>query len=1176
MFRGIFQIITSGIVAGFFLAAAPAAAATRIWDGGGADNNWMNAANWNNNVAPVSGDDLLFPAGVIDTVTVNNFPAGTKFGAIAFNGPYTVDGNRILIGGTIAHLGPGVVRFNTNITLEGGPSAVGTITVRVEDLGSSIRIDGVIDGSGAPTSATLRKNGAGLLELFGNNQYGGVTAIEEGELRIHLFSALGTAGANTIVSDGAVLAIDLIGNSFVPEPLLLAGQGTAAADDGALMFLTQATLTGTVTLFGAATPRIVVATAANASIAGAIGGDNGLIKSGQGPLAFNANNTYTGMTTVAAGSLALGHAQALSSPSAGTTVLAGGSLNMLVPTIANEPLFAQANGSGIPVIQCAGPATCTWGGPIVVQGDNRFYSGTGNTLRLIGDISGTGAVSFGGSNGAAELWGNNTYAGKTVVSDLKLIGGHAIPDGTHLQMFVNATLQLTNLETIGALTGDEDDTIMLGNATLTIDTSDAWPKYTGTISGGGGLIKKGTGTFTIDRAQLYGGTTTVEAGVFQMLSNTVLPGPVNVSGGVLRGVATIGHLAVTGGRIEPGLSPGILTATSAGLAGGTLALELNGPTAGTQHDQVRVTTGSVALNNVTLELSAASVDAFSTPLVIVRNDGPNAVIGIFAGLPEGAIAQPSNGRALRITYAGGDGNDIVLTPAEASYYLSEGATGPFFDTDILIANPSATAVDASLTFLLSDGTTKLETRNIPGRSRVTVKVDDIAGLESTSVSTIVTSPSGLPLIVERTMRWDASGYGAHTEKAVTSTSRHWYFAGRRAGLLLDLSAARESAAVAERRDRPLPARERGGDRAHLSGRREFTLHGRRERRSGAGGIVLRHARRVRSAWRGGTLDVFRCRSPLEGRSRVGRRDRAVAHLVPRGRRDRAVLRDVRAARESRRSTRGSHRDVPAGHRRAGREDRPDSRAGAAHVEHRSGRSVAGQRRGGDTGERDAADSRRARPVLARSRAAVVRSAQQLRPSRRNRRRRRRGARDPRRLRQLGGDRPVLEEVGAVVEHAAQFAGGHDVLRERHGGEEAVVIPDEVREARLLACGDHFLALLTVEGEGLFAEDHLAILDALQGDLGVRVVRGADVDGVDVGARDQLAPVGLVGGVAPLSAEVLDLGFVAAADGLADDVVAGGQLVLREEVTDLRVGVGVGAAHEAVTDETDANGFRHMI
>ena len=146
MFRGIFRSATFWMAIGFMVSvAAPAAAVTRTWDGGGADNNWMNAANWNNNVAPAAGDDLLFPAGVVDTVTVNNFPAGTKFGVIAFNAPYTVSGNRILIGNTIGHLGPGEVRFTTDITLDGGPGAPGTITILVEDLGSTIRIDGVID-----------------------------------------------------------------------------------------------------------------------------------------------------------------------------------------------------------------------------------------------------------------------------------------------------------------------------------------------------------------------------------------------------------------------------------------------------------------------------------------------------------------------------------------------------------------------------------------------------------------------------------------------------------------------------------------------------------------------------------------------------------------------------------------------------------------------------------------------------------------------------------------------------------------------------------------------------------------------------------------------------------------------------------------------------------------------
>jgi hypothetical protein len=62
------------------------------------------------------------------------------------------------------------------------------------------------------------------------------------------------------------------------------------------------------------------------------------------------------------------------------------------------------------------------------------------------------------------------------------------------------------------------------------------------------------------------------------------------------------------------------------------------------------------------------------------------------------------------------------------------------------------------------------------RSRLTLRVDEIAGLESAEISIIVTSPSTHPIIVERTMRWDSSGYGAHTDKASAGPSTRWYFA----------------------------------------------------------------------------------------------------------------------------------------------------------------------------------------------------------------------------------------------------------------------------------------------------------------------------------------------------------------------------------------------------------------
>lgn len=77
--------------------AAPAAAATRTWDAGGANSNWTTAANWQGDVAPAAGDDLVFPTGVVPLPTTNDFPDGTEFASLTFGKSYVVDGNRILL-----------------------------------------------------------------------------------------------------------------------------------------------------------------------------------------------------------------------------------------------------------------------------------------------------------------------------------------------------------------------------------------------------------------------------------------------------------------------------------------------------------------------------------------------------------------------------------------------------------------------------------------------------------------------------------------------------------------------------------------------------------------------------------------------------------------------------------------------------------------------------------------------------------------------------------------------------------------------------------------------------------------------------------------------------------------------------------------------------------------------
>jgi Ca2+-binding RTX toxin-like protein len=124
--------------------------------------------------------------------------------------------------------------------------------------------------------------------------------------------------------------------------------------------------------------------------------------------------------------------------------------------------------------------------------------------------------------------------------------------------------------------------------------------------------------------------------------------------------------------------------------------------------------------------------------------------------------------------AGGDTLTVTLNPL--TYTMAEGATGSFFDTDILLANPNSVQAPVQITYLKGDGTTVTQDLTLAATSRTTIEVDGIAGLENAEVSATVTSTNALPLIVERTMRWDDTNYGAHTEKATSGPALNWFFA----------------------------------------------------------------------------------------------------------------------------------------------------------------------------------------------------------------------------------------------------------------------------------------------------------------------------------------------------------------------------------------------------------------
>lgn len=107
--------IAGGLLAG--LLAARASAAQKVWTGGGADDNLSTPANWEDGVAPVSGDILVF-RGNVRTAPVNDYdPATTAFETLVFSNtcqtaelsaPFTLSGNKIVLtGGTAFSVGSG-------------------------------------------------------------------------------------------------------------------------------------------------------------------------------------------------------------------------------------------------------------------------------------------------------------------------------------------------------------------------------------------------------------------------------------------------------------------------------------------------------------------------------------------------------------------------------------------------------------------------------------------------------------------------------------------------------------------------------------------------------------------------------------------------------------------------------------------------------------------------------------------------------------------------------------------------------------------------------------------------------------------------------------------------------------------------------------------------------------
>ncbi|MBL8140554.1 MAG: CSLREA domain-containing protein [Acidobacteria bacterium] len=177
--------------------------------------------------------------------------------------------------------------------------------------------------------------------------------------------------------------------------------------------------------------------------------------------------------------------------------------------------------------------------------------------------------------------------------------------------------------------------------------------------------------------------------------------------------------------------------------------------------------------NVTMTLSGGASDTRTTDL-----NGDYSFT-----LPEGATytVTPSRGTFVfdpaSLTFPNLSKNEVapffVAQVGEFTRYFAEGATSTFFDTRIALLNATGRAATAVVRFQKTDGSEVVETVNLDPIARTTVD-PELLGLTNAEFSTVIESDQ--PVIADRTMRWDASGYGSHAETSIGRPLTQWYLA----------------------------------------------------------------------------------------------------------------------------------------------------------------------------------------------------------------------------------------------------------------------------------------------------------------------------------------------------------------------------------------------------------------
>jgi autotransporter-associated beta strand protein len=387
---------------------------------GEATNNSRMILQVNNGIVRLNknSDTIICAAGLISGI---NTGATVQYLGSGSNQVYSAS-SITLSGGTLDFNGKDQTGTTLNVSIAAStlantasgtlstytPTAINLTTGLTVNGAGNLAISGPISGAGS-----LTKSDGGVLTLSGNNTYTGTTTINAGTLMLGSDHVLGNATSTITLAGGC---LDLWGYSS-PEN----NSAWPSTDLGRAITITAAGggLSNTDTTYVS-------------KYSGVISGSTGglLTKYGAGDLVLSGTNTYTGGTTINAGTLTMGSTQALgASTSTATVTLAGGCLNMNGKNL-SRPMSVTAGSTLANTSSTASTLTSTG-----VSMSNALTVNAVGDLTISGKITGAGSLTKTGK-GLLTLTGGTTasnYSGGTTISagNLRFSNSNSCPTGAN-------------------------------------------------------------------------------------------------------------------------------------------------------------------------------------------------------------------------------------------------------------------------------------------------------------------------------------------------------------------------------------------------------------------------------------------------------------------------------------------------------------------------------------------------------------------------------------------------------------------------------------------------------------------------------------------------------------------------------------------------------------------------